>query len=526
MSRRSMAAPIAGDAGGNETFDSDRAERRCARRTIGSLLAVLGAMSAASSAPAAAPVLEHLYPAGMGAGTNGTLALSGKFDPWPPGFWIEGSGVSFVATTNTGRVTVTVAPDAAPGPRWMRLFGAEGASEPRLFVVGSKPEMAETEPNDAFAAPQSVAGLPVTINGRLDKNGDVDGFAVDVPAGGWLEARLDAYVLMSRVDAVLRLVTPRGAPLAWNHDTFGLDPRLVWKAEEARTVVVQVFGFKYPADSSIQLTGGEGAVYRLPLAIHGESPEPRVPGPTVEKQTHTTFPVTVRGVVDGGPPEDRHRLRASKGDTFVVRVDAAASGEVWDARLRVEDSAGKTLVENDDAEGSSDPRLDWTVPADGEYAVVVGSRLGRGDSRNRYALTIARAVPDFRATVPATAFAVSAGATNTVKVTVSRSHGHDRELRVGFRDLPEGVSCESAKVPAGSGEVGLNLVAATNAAPVSREVGLWVESVEAKESRSVESDLISRGENNGVPQGYSRLLRSSIDRFWLTVLPDASAKKP
>ena len=39
-------------------------------------------------------------------------------------------------------------------------------------------------------------------------------------------------------------------------------------------------------------------------------------------------------------------------------------------------------------------------------------------------------------------------------------------------------------------------------------------------------ELISAGENNGVPQGYKKLVRESIAQLWLTVTPPPPPKKP
>lgn len=147
------------------------------------LLAFASLVWPCSEAPAAAPVLEHLFPAGSGPGSSGSITFSGKFDPWPPRIWVEGTGVAFVTETNSGKARVDVSTNALPGPRWIRLFNDEGASEPRLFVVGSLAEIQETETNNAFTAAQSIPQVPATINGRLDKNGDVDSFAVAVRAG-------------------------------------------------------------------------------------------------------------------------------------------------------------------------------------------------------------------------------------------------------------------------------------------------------------------------------------------------------
>lgn len=469
------------------------------------------------AAQAAAPVLEHLYPAGGGRGSSNEVVLSGKWDPWPPKIWVEGSGVAVSATTNTGRVRVDIAPDAEPGVRWVRLYNEYGASDPRLFVVGEFAELADAEPNNTFMAAQRVGSLPATVNGRLDKNGDVDSFGVTLGDGEWLEARLDAYTLLSTLDGVLRVVSTNGQPLAWNHDFVTLDPRVVWQSSVAQTVVVQVYGFKYPADASIRLTGGAGAVYRLHLATHGECPD----GVALERVDEgvAELPARLRGVVVGEGTEVRHRFRAMKEDLLSIRLAAAALGAPWDARLRIVDGVGKELAQNDDAEGGFDPRLDWRAPVDGEYSVGVASRTRRGSAQHRYELTIAKAVPDYRATVGASGWALAAGATQEVTVAVARLHGHTNELTVAFADLPEGVSSEPVMAPTGKGEVVLRLVAATNAPSQGVPIRIRVSPAVGSESRWVPNELVSRGENNGVPQGYSRLLRDGIETLWLTVRP-------
>lgn len=520
--RRGVPAAKAGGASGGA--------EACVRGWLGSQSPLKAAallwMSwlGACPAPGAAPTLNHLYPAGGGLGSSNTVLLSGKFDPWPPKFWVEGGGVAFVATTNSGRVTVEVDAQALRGARWIRVFNDEGASEPRLFVVGDAGELAESEPNNAFSSSQPVAQLPATINGRLDKNGDVDSFGITVRAGEWVEARLDAYTLMSQLDAVLRLVSPQGLPLAWNHDFTSLDPRVVWQSPTTQTVVAQVFGFKYPADSSIQLTGGEGAVYRLHLATRAEPPEGPPPEPSDDSVAEA--PAQFRGAVLGERAENRHRFRAVKDETYSVRLAAVAMGAPWDARLRVLDEAGKELAQNDDGEGTSDPRLDWRAPADGTYSVVVGSRTRKGSPRQRYGLTIARAVPGFRATTPSSAWILAAGTTNEVKVAVTRLNGFTNDLRVAFTRLPDGVTAEPVNAPAGNGEATLRLIATTQAPACSTAVGIEIAAVGRTDSRRVEYDLVSRGENNGVPQGYSQLLRESIDSFWLTVRPAVAPPKP
>ena len=58
----------------------------------------------------------------------------------------------------------------------------------------------------------------MSINGRLEKGGDVDSYAVWLEAGQTAVAEVDAYVLASPLDAVLRVVDDQGRQLALNHD--------------------------------------------------------------------------------------------------------------------------------------------------------------------------------------------------------------------------------------------------------------------------------------------------------------------
>jgi len=476
---------------------------------------------------AAVPNLDHLYPAGGVPGTTNVLAVSGKSEPWPPRFWVEGEGVTILGTTNAGKAEVKIASDAAPGVRWVRAYNDDGASDPRLFVVGSGTQVQDVEPNGSFAAPQRIATLPVTIQGRLDKNGDVDSFGVALREGEWLEAWVDAYSLMSKMDAVLRLVSTNGQSLAWNHDFDSFDPRLSWRATSPQTVVVQVFGFKYPADSSIQLTGGEGAVYQLHLTASGQVPEAFAEMRPVETSEILSLPLRVRGALASSAAEIRHRFRAKKDEILEFRVDAANLGAGWDARLRIEDATGKELAQSDDGEGTSDPRLDWRVPADGEYVAVVGSRLRSGSPERRYALTVERGVPSIRATSAVSSWVVPAGGTNEVKVALARRHGYTNVVEVGFQALPRGVTSTVETVESVKNEVTLKLVAGADAGAFSGPVEIRVVPVGGGITNRVTFDLVSRGENNGVPQGYSKLLRESAEALWLTVKSTpAAAPKP
>ena len=209
--------------------------------------------------------MNHLSPAAGQQGTTVAVNVAGKFDPWPVQAWVDSPGITFKPTKTAGKFDVEITKDAAPGPHLVRLFNASGASIPRFFIVAREPQTAEVEPNDDFRAPQKIATLPATINGKLDKAGDVDSFAVTLKRGQTLVAWTEAYVLASTFDGILRIVDTDGHELAFNHDGRTLDPFLAWTAPRDGTFVVQTMGFVYPGSSGVSFTGGEGCIYRLHL---------------------------------------------------------------------------------------------------------------------------------------------------------------------------------------------------------------------------------------------------------------------
>lgn len=214
---------------------------------------------------AAAPTLDHLYPAGGQQGSTVTVNVVGKTDPWPAKVWTDTPGLAFTPDKDKGKYQVAIAKDAPIGPHLVRLYNDEGASTVRFFLVSQTREELDKEPNDAFASPQIVTNLPAIVNGKLDKGGDVDSYAVNLEAGQWLVASLDAFRLASTVDAMLRIVDTNGTTLVFNHDGRTFDPFIAYQAKTTGIHIVQVMGFPYPATASERLAGGAGYIYRLSL---------------------------------------------------------------------------------------------------------------------------------------------------------------------------------------------------------------------------------------------------------------------
>src|SRR5262249_33370778 len=154
--------------------------------------------------------------------------------------------------------------------RWVRIHDEDGASALRPFVIGSLPEVVEIEPNDAPGSAQCVRVNPATVNGRLSRTGDVDGFAVNLSRGQTLVADLEAARhLGSPMDAVLQVASTDGFVLAQNDDDVGRDPRIIFEAPATAAYIVRVFAFPATPNSSIRFAGGNAFVYRLKVTTAG-----------------------------------------------------------------------------------------------------------------------------------------------------------------------------------------------------------------------------------------------------------------
>src|SRR5215471_1979186 len=217
-----------------------------------------------SSAFAAPPAITYLYPAGAQRGTTVEVTAAGTFDASTK-VWASGKGASVEATKTAGKFKVTVAKDAIPGVYWLRAYNDDGASTLRPFIVGTLPEVTEKEPNDDFKKPHILDGSCV-VNGKLEKSGDVDCFAVQLKKGQTLVASLEAnHTLRSPMDGMLQILSADGFVLEENNDFHGLDPQIAYTAKKDGTYIARVYAFPSQPDSSIRYFGSEACVYRLTL---------------------------------------------------------------------------------------------------------------------------------------------------------------------------------------------------------------------------------------------------------------------
>ena len=161
--------------------------------------------------------------------------------------------------------------DAAPGggPVKQGFLQTGGIiSNTVRYAIGDHPEFVEDEDNNSMRTAQSV-DLESTINGRIDKVGDVDFYRTRLLKGQEIKAAIAARRLYSPVDSLLRVFDKTGQVLAWNDDmpgsgnltdrtgliTHNADSELVFSAPARGVYYLQV--------SDAQNKGGPTYSYRL-----------------------------------------------------------------------------------------------------------------------------------------------------------------------------------------------------------------------------------------------------------------------
>ncbi len=468
-------------------------------------------MLSTSRSYAKPPTLTDVFPPGAARGQTVAVKVSGTFDHWPAKVWIEGRGVAITAEKEKGHLQVVVAANAPPGIRWMRLYDQEGTTTLRPFVVGMLPEIVEAEPNDEPRAPQRLGMTSATVNGRLARAGDVDGFSVDLTRGQTLVADLEsARHLGSPMDAVLQVASPEGSVLAQNDDDVGRDPRIIFEAPTAGTYIVRLFAFPATPDSSIRFAGANTYVYRLtlttrgfidyafPLAVGRDGPRTveaigwnipsdarivpidwkdnrdvlavfhdsladtaevsRVPfAATVETEPNDlarpqviNSVVVLSGRIDPPGDVDVFRVALRKGDKRVFRIESRALGRPLDPTLRVLDSSGKSLAEVDDTgRNNRDLERSFTAPEDGEYRLIVRDLNERGGSRFAYLMSVLEPQPEYALSLTTDRFDLTPGKPTKIVVAIQRKDSFAEPIEIVAEDLPAGVTAKPVTSKAG-----------------------------------------------------------------------------
>lgn len=510
-----------------------------------------GAVLLASSGPVwaqKAPEMGYVYPPGGRAGQTLDVRVCG-YD-WTPDmqFFTLTPGVKLEITGPPGPILVppppywfgakayltalplprevparlTLPAGLPPGPIRWQAANANGGTATGVFIVSGDGDEVIEQPYRR--APQALASLPATINGRLGKNEEVDRYRFTPVRTGPVTVELTARGLGASFNGMLEVRDSAGRMIADAADTTGHDAVVTFAATAGTEYTVGLHDVDFRGDRSYVYrlgvrpgprvlatlpaagTRGQSAPVeflldtgeKAPARVKREVRFPAEPGLStfpyrLELEGGATVPVSLRlsdvpeamaastlvapgavtGILDDTRSEARFKVAGKTGEVWKLAAEARALGSSLDVSLRVLGPDGKELAKSDDLPDTTDAGLDYTVPADGEYTLVVNDLSGgRSATPGVYRLAVERAVPDFRLQAPQN-FNVQLGGTAELVVKALRSGGFKDAIPLTFTGLPEGVSAPAgAMIPAGAAEVKVALRCAADAPATASLAGI------------------------------------------------------
>ena len=158
------------------------------------------------------------------------------------------------------------------------------------------PEVLEKEPDNSPQTAQRVK-LPVIVNGRVDRPGDVDVFAFEGRAGDQIVAEVYARRLASPLDSVLRLTNAAGRQLAFNddHDDKG-SGLLTHQADSYISATLPAAGTYFVSVGDTQHNGGPEYAYRLRISPPRPDFELWVTPSAINAAGGANVPITVQAL--------------------------------------------------------------------------------------------------------------------------------------------------------------------------------------------------------------------------------------
>ena len=306
--------------------------------------------------------------------------------------------------------------------RWMK---------PLKVVVGTLPEIGESEPNDAPATADAIS-LPATVNGRMlaadTTADDHDYFRFASKAGQQWIIETDAARRGSPVDTVVDVLDAEGKSI----------PRVLLQAVRDSTVTFRGIDGN---NRDCRLTNWEEMQLNQLLYLNGEVVKlfraPRGPdsgflfyeGIDNRRRCYFDTSGTVHAVDE---------------PCYIVEPHAPGT-KLINTGLPV-----ITLAYTNDDDGmrrfGSDSWLHFTAPADGDYLVRVRDARGAGGDRFAYRLTVRPPEPGFKVTLNGVNPSVASGSGTGFTVSVDRIDGFEGEVVVTIDNLPEGFRALSPLV--------------------------------------------------------------------------------
>jgi len=381
------------------------------------------------------PYVTGLFPLGLRAGKPATISIQG----------VNLGGLKQIEIRPPAHVdgwtTIPVRVDTPFGPL---------LNKPEV-AVGEEPEVFEKEPNNSPAEAQAVS-IPVTINGRIFSpsainHAEDDFFRFHATKSQHLRVEVAAARLASPLDSVVEVLDSQGNPVPRATVRCLYQTQTTLSDRDSRTQGIRLVSTAGLQENDYLMIGDE----LDQIAYIPDQPDADVILKGFEGERFTLL---------GTSPSLRPL------NTTVYKVQILPPGAEFPSNgLPV-----FHLTQRNDDGGpgyGTDSRLDFDVPADGDYLVHLKDVRGLGGHDFAYRLTIREETPDFTLVADPDNPNIPQGGSMPVTVSVNRLQGYEGAIAIEVKGLPEGVMASKAQIPAAEDSTVVVLSAAPDSPLVS-----------------------------------------------------------
>lgn len=483
------------------------------------------------------------------------------------------------------KAKISVAEDCPLGPHALRLLTKEGITELRLAHVSPFLRVKESERPTSQQAPQAIPRQCTVVgrrDGRTDDWYSIEATAGERISLELVAIRLGRAAFDAKLTALGpngEQIAEVDDTLLYQQD-----PMLSFIAAKAGTYLVCVASASgesnreyfyalhvgsFPRPHRVTPSGGQpGALIdltwqqpdgttlqqsvQLPSAdaiashhdrvfhVHPESNGKRAPSPvpiwltkstpTTEQEPNNTYTQATRVTVpssiqaDMNQPLDRDCFvfTAKQGEKLTARIQARKSiRSKLDADVSLRHGDGKFITSNDDQPDGPDSYLEFDIPADGDYLLVVRDQQNRGGAAFGYWLELERAQPHVTINLPeinrneSLTLAVPRGSRMALRATATKKFVNG-PLQFHLDHLPTGLTLEPTSLPPDRPAATL-MVSAADDAPLGGAIAPLTGTLTANEktvpAHLFQKQLLIAGRNNFYMFGYedSRLAVAVVE---------------
>lgn len=423
------------------------------------------------------------------------------------------------------RSQIQIAKDAPLGTAHWDISCAAGGSTGTLpFVVGDLPELIESESNSTPETAEEVNELPVTLNGQIHGERDLDYYRFHLSAGQVIHLEMLTRRIGSRLEPTLAIHNGQGELMPVQRTHVGDDPVLAFKPPVDGDYTLQVGNVSYhgspahvyrinvthaatavavspigapqghpttftfsamngegqwdswtreitlpPQESNSREGGGALPTYRytderiagsIPLRILPA--EQQVVGPDApDRQRPQGQRLQVGQVANGRWTRATQTYQFSVAEPTAVDIRLASPAACRGASLvimQVLDDQGKSLYQSKPAGHPGTLRAhSFIARAERTYTIRLNCLDGELDHLGGYQLSLLPATPDFRLSAGSDCLSVTQGATLEIPVQAIRLGGHQQDIELEVRGLPDSIAVSNSVISAEKSSTPLKL---------------------------------------------------------------------